>query len=87
MKAFLRIAPEQSSGISPSQVQISVPSSEWIHRKVSRRVPELTQGSLPLHHNYTVDLDDQVKQWDLYARKTLDLEPADTLVAFWIGSV
>ncbi|KAL0254546.1 hypothetical protein SLS55_010023 [Diplodia seriata] len=33
------------------------------------------------------DLDDQVKQWDLYARETLDLEPADTLVAFWIGSV
>ncbi|KAF9637614.1 hypothetical protein BFW01_g8510 [Lasiodiplodia theobromae] len=46
---------------------------------------DISAEYLPLHHNYTVDLDDQVKQWDLYARKTLDLEPADTLVAFWIG--
>lgn len=38
-----------------------------------------------MHHNYTVDLDDQVKQWDLYAREVLDLEAADSLVAFWIG--
>ncbi|KAL1637704.1 hypothetical protein SLS58_009129 [Diplodia intermedia] len=48
---------------------------------------DISAEYLPLHHNYTVDLDDQVKQWDLYARETLDLEPADTLVAFWIGSV
>ncbi|KKY25575.1 putative lysophospholipase a [Diplodia seriata] len=46
---------------------------------------DISAEYLPLHHNYTVDLDDQVKQWDLYARETLDLEPADTLVAFWIG--
>lgn len=40
---------------------------------------------LNLHHNYTIDLDDQVKQWDLYARDTIRIKPKDTLVAFWIG--
>ncbi|OJD34287.1 lysophospholipase a [Diplodia corticola] len=46
---------------------------------------DISAQYLPLHHNYTVDLDEQVKQWDLYARDALDLEPTDTLVAFWIG--
>lgn len=48
---------------------------------------DISAELLPLHHNYTIDLDDQVKQWDLYAREGLHLKSTDTLVAFWIGSV
>ncbi|KAL9625828.1 MAG: hypothetical protein Q9160_000148 [Pyrenula sp. 1 TL-2023] len=40
---------------------------------------------LNLHHNYTVDLDNQVRQYDTYARSTLDLNPNETLVAIFIG--
>ncbi|GME48479.1 lysophospholipase a [Neofusicoccum parvum] len=58
-------------------------SSEIVKNTTSSGGPNWVD--LPLHHNYTVPLDDQVKQWDLYAREVLDHESADTLVAFWIG--
>ncbi|KAF2087473.1 carbohydrate esterase family 16 protein [Saccharata proteae CBS 121410] len=46
---------------------------------------DISTAFLPLHHNYSVDLDHQVVQWDLYARSVLKSDPKDTLVAFWIG--
>ncbi|KAF2140477.1 carbohydrate esterase family 16 protein [Aplosporella prunicola CBS 121167] len=46
---------------------------------------DISMEYLPLHHNYTVPLVDQVKQWDRYARQPLNLTSKDTLVAFWIG--
>ncbi|KAF7798409.1 hypothetical protein EIP86_009630 [Pleurotus ostreatoroseus] len=40
---------------------------------------------LPLHHNFSVDLVDQVNQWATYAAKVVP-HPADkTLTAWWIG--
>ena len=42
-------------------------------------------GSLPLHHNFSVDLVDQVRQWALYASDVVPHPPEETLTAFWIG--
>lgn len=41
--------------------------------------------STPLHHNYTISLQNQILQWNTYARPILNLDPAKTLVAIWIG--
>ena len=41
--------------------------------------------SLPLHHNFSVDLVDQVRQWALYASDVVPHPPEETLTAFWIG--
>ena len=46
---------------------------------------DISAKYLPLHHNYSVDLDMQVQQWARYARPYLTLDPARTLVVFWIG--
>ncbi|KAF4577333.1 hypothetical protein EYR36_005320 [Pleurotus pulmonarius] len=40
---------------------------------------------LPLHHDFTVPLTDQVNQWARFASKVLPKPPAETLTAWWIG--
>lgn len=40
---------------------------------------------LPLHHNYTVPLVDQVNQWVAYASVVLPHPPRETLTTWWIG--
>ncbi|KAG6907874.1 hypothetical protein DXG01_007038 [Tephrocybe rancida] len=40
---------------------------------------------LPLHHDYTVPLVDQVNQWATYASKVLPHPTCETLTAWWIG--
>ena len=40
---------------------------------------------LPLHHNFTIDLVDEVKQWVSYASNVVPHPAAETLVAWWIG--
>ncbi|QSZ33083.1 hypothetical protein DSL72_002668 [Monilinia vaccinii-corymbosi] len=39
----------------------------------------------PLHHNYTVSLENQILQWATYALPVIPLDPSKTLVAIWIG--
>ncbi|KAI8986232.1 hypothetical protein BD414DRAFT_488049 [Trametes punicea] len=46
---------------------------------------DIDRALLPLHHNFTVDLVDEVKQWVVYASDVLPHPPAETLVAWWIG--
>ena len=46
---------------------------------------DISADYLPLHHNYSVDLDRQVEQWDQYARPYLPIDPARGLAVFWIG--
>ena len=46
---------------------------------------DISADYLPLHHNYSVDLDSQIKQWDTYARPYLPVDPAKGLAAIWIG--
>ncbi|KAI0730078.1 putative lysophospholipase [Fomitopsis betulina] len=40
---------------------------------------------LPLHHNFTVPLVDQVKQWATYATDVIPRPVKNTLTAWWIG--
>ncbi|KAJ3557816.1 hypothetical protein NM688_g1269 [Phlebia brevispora] len=40
---------------------------------------------LPLHHDFSVDLVDQVKQWATYAADVIPHPPEKTLTAWWIG--
>jgi hypothetical protein len=40
---------------------------------------------LPLHHNYTIPLVDQVAQYVKYASKVLPHPKGKTLTAWWIG--
>ncbi len=40
---------------------------------------------LPLHHNFSVDLDRQIQFWAQYASPYLPIKPEKTLVAVWIG--
>ncbi|KAI0671001.1 hypothetical protein C8Q78DRAFT_830395 [Trametes maxima] len=46
---------------------------------------DVDKALLPLHHNFTVDLVDEVKQWVAYASDIVPHPPAETLVAWWIG--
>ncbi|KAH9889870.1 hypothetical protein C8Q73DRAFT_142326 [Cubamyces lactineus] len=46
---------------------------------------DVDKALLPLHHNFTVDLVDEVKQWVQYASDVVPHPPAETLVAWWIG--
>ncbi|CDO75423.1 Carbohydrate Esterase Family 16 protein [Trametes cinnabarina] len=46
---------------------------------------DVDKALLPLHHNFTVDLVDEVKQWAAYASDVVPHPPAETLVAWWIG--
>jgi hypothetical protein len=45
----------------------------------------LTRTRLPLHHNFTVPLIDQVKQYITYASYVLPHPKGRTLTAWWIG--
>jgi len=40
---------------------------------------------LPLHHNFTIDLVDEVKQWAKYAEAVVPHPENSTLTAWWIG--
>ncbi|KAL7271764.1 hypothetical protein RUND412_005458 [Rhizina undulata] len=46
---------------------------------------DISSQYLTLHHNYSVDLVDQVKQWDLYAKRSLKFNPKRAIAAFFIG--
>ncbi|KAH9846362.1 hypothetical protein C2E23DRAFT_582601 [Lenzites betulinus] len=46
---------------------------------------DVDQALLPLHHNFTIDLVDEVNQWAAYASDVVPHPPAETLVAWWIG--
>ncbi|KAI0755172.1 hypothetical protein C8Q80DRAFT_415991 [Daedaleopsis nitida] len=46
---------------------------------------DIDKDLLPLHHNFTVDLVDEVKQWVSYASNVVPHPAAETLVAWWIG--
>lgn len=46
---------------------------------------DVSTKHLTLHHNYSVDLDSQVRQYDTYARPYLSLDPDRTLVTIFIG--
>ena len=48
---------------------------------------DISTTYLPLHHNYSVDLDSQVRQWDQYARPFLPVNISNGLAAFYIGLV
>jgi len=45
----------------------------------------LISDSTPLHHNFTVSFENQIKQWAAYALPVLKLNPSKTLVASFIG--
>ncbi|KAF8158099.1 hypothetical protein B0H34DRAFT_845475 [Crassisporium funariophilum] len=40
---------------------------------------------LPLHHNFTIPLVDQVKQWAQFAANVIPHPPSQTLTTWWIG--
>ncbi|KAK7048420.1 carbohydrate esterase family 16 protein [Favolaschia claudopus] len=46
---------------------------------------DIDSALLPLHHNFTVPLVDQVNQWVTFASKVLPHPTAETLTAWWIG--
>ena len=46
---------------------------------------DISAKYLPLHHNYTVDLDRQIEQWSQYARPHLPIDPSRSLAVCWIG--
>ncbi|MCJ1311361.1 hypothetical protein MMC25_005032 [Agyrium rufum] len=46
---------------------------------------DISAKYLPLHHNYSVDLDSQVREWAEFAAPYLPINKKETLVAVWIG--
>ncbi|KAI0346002.1 hypothetical protein BDW22DRAFT_938855 [Trametopsis cervina] len=46
---------------------------------------DIDPNLLPLHHNFTIDLVDEVKQWATYAADVIPHPPNSTLTAWWIG--
>ncbi|KAJ6508711.1 hypothetical protein C8R45DRAFT_450782 [Mycena sanguinolenta] len=46
---------------------------------------DISGALLPLHHNYTIPLVDQVNQWATYASNVLPHPNGETLTAWWIG--
>ncbi|RPD53876.1 hypothetical protein L226DRAFT_548395 [Lentinus tigrinus ALCF2SS1-7] len=40
---------------------------------------------IPLHHNFSVDLVDQVREWALFASDVIPHPAEETITAFWIG--
>ncbi|PIL34580.1 hypothetical protein GSI_03359 [Ganoderma sinense ZZ0214-1] len=46
---------------------------------------DVDKALLPLHHNFSVDLVDQVQEWALYGSDVVPHPPEETLTAFWIG--
>ena len=45
----------------------------------------LTIYSTPLHHNFTVSFENQIKQWALYTRPVIPVDISKELVAIFIG--
>ena len=41
--------------------------------------------STPLHHNYTVSFENQIIQWDKYAKSIIPVDLSRALVAIFIG--
>ncbi|KAH8104685.1 hypothetical protein BXZ70DRAFT_1005195 [Cristinia sonorae] len=46
---------------------------------------DIDSNLLPLHHDYTIPLTDEVKQWATYAADILPRPARETLTAWWIG--
>ncbi|KAL0961409.1 hypothetical protein HGRIS_006358 [Hohenbuehelia grisea] len=46
---------------------------------------DIDAALLPLHHDFTIPLVDQVKQWKRFASKILPRPPRKTLTTWWIG--
>ncbi|PBK97763.1 hypothetical protein ARMGADRAFT_987678 [Armillaria gallica] len=46
---------------------------------------DIDANLLPLHHDFTVPLVDQVEQWIVYASAVIPHPPRETLTAWWIG--
>ncbi|KAJ7600727.1 hypothetical protein C8J56DRAFT_911128 [Mycena floridula] len=46
---------------------------------------DIDAALLPLHHNFTIPLVDQVRQWATYASEVLPHPSAETLTLWWIG--
>ncbi|KAK0503947.1 hypothetical protein EDD18DRAFT_1316563 [Armillaria luteobubalina] len=46
---------------------------------------DIDANLLPRHHDFTVPLVDQVKQWVLYASEAIPHPSQETLTAWWIG--
>ena len=42
-------------------------------------------GRLPLHHEFTIPLVDQVNQWVTYGSRVIPHPPDETLTTWWIG--
>ena len=38
-----------------------------------------------MHHNFSVDLVDQVREWAAYGSDVVPHPPNETMTAFWIG--
>lgn len=51
----------------------------------TRSVTDFGRARLPRHHDFTVPLVDQVKQWIVYASAVIPHPPRETLTAWWIG--
>lgn len=47
--------------------------------------PLLIQDSTPLHHNYSVSFQNQIIQWDTYAKPIIPVDLSRALVAIFIG--
>ncbi|KAM5545787.1 hypothetical protein V8D89_000825 [Ganoderma adspersum] len=46
---------------------------------------DVDKALIPLHHNFSVDLVDQVQEWASYGSDVVPHPPEETLTAFWIG--
>ncbi|OBZ71416.1 hypothetical protein A0H81_08770, partial [Grifola frondosa] len=46
---------------------------------------DIDKSLLPLHHNFTIDLVDEVKRWAAYAADVIPHPAHETLTAWWIG--
>ncbi len=58
----------------------------WVYEHPSLEVKPLTISiRIPLHHNFSVDLVDQVREWALYGSDVIPHPAEETITAFWIG--
>lgn len=84
-KGSLRTAHLINFGTSPSLGQTSTRPCMYSHVSVDNALIRPVLHRLPLHHNFTVDLVDEVKQWVQFASHVVPHPAAETLVAWWIG--
>lgn len=83
-KASLRTARPINFGTLPSPEQTSTKPCRYSHVLWIALIRPVLHR-LPLHHNFTVDLVDEVKQWVQFASHVVPHPAAETLVAWWIG--